>query len=1093
MFTDNAAEAAAHPADVTRLAVDEHWDQPWQDLIPSLTALQRLRIGPRTDLDPAGVTAWPSTLRELSLVLPDGDPTALLAAWVTAVPQLAKLTLWTGALPSPELPAVLAELPHLATLVVKADSPVELPASLGGTLKALELHLPPGAPPTSLLRLTGLEELRLGQQIEALPDAFAELTALRSLDLSWSLNKGSMSAEDHPASHFRPMPAVIAKLPALQSLTLDMCGIFERDLATLAGHPRLAALSLAFSGVADLRPVRDLPALRALNLKASYRLRDLSPLAGLPLTRLGLEACNRIRDLGPLLELPALEQLDIARCDEAPLSPVLLHPTLTAIEGSDEQRAAFARRGELAGVTPEGIRAGLASADPAAAAAALDQLASWVTLTSAADCNGLIDLLQLGDDADDADVPVDIPLLSAALAAPGLDPAIAARVFAACFRSVGDNFAPALQAADIVIDHGSLADQQAIADAVLYARRNYDAGHRMWEANVHETMLDVRLTKLGAPAIAHLLDGLSDDDISSDAVEDLFVAAYARADDATTARLDARLRGYVEEQREYKDAEDNIDLLGKIAAAQPDAEERLADLLPSQQGVSWSGRLSGVTGPSDAIEALTALVDAVDAGTLSMDEVKPLYNPFKEATAKAALIKPALARRLLKLAIAVGYDDWIDSNVLYPLVRSDLDWLASQDDKLRRIVSKRLAPMQRHATRSDGERLLAARARLEGLDPAELRRKAVVEEIDRSLRREPAEAFAAFVAFGEDPFPLDMNGKRTKNLARALDQLRFTGLPDDTTDLMQELFNLREHLDWSPENQQYVLTYLLPLAAEEGPDFFDEVVQPWLDDQEIVEPRFAYNLACYQAQHGDTAALCAAIERALALGKPREQFLDDSDFAGRLDEPEVQRILADAPKPLRYYAMSRVSYYNAPCRFVDKGWKPDRPFWWKHRWTEGQPLQGEPDLPLRFPLKPFKEHASEMSRDLPLIDLRKVPLMHEGIVEVLEAHGARLEKFPAVFVDPDDGSEHGGYYAVNLLGVIKPEALGRFHGRVSDLGHVDGSGISDEKQVQEPIDGLVCAWIDDTSTLVVFEPLRDALQAAGFTELQFNDLGEIAM
>ncbi|RME25343.1 MAG: hypothetical protein D6798_09200, partial [Deltaproteobacteria bacterium] len=142
---------------------------------------------------------------------------------------------------------------------------------------------------------------------------------------------------------------------------------------------------------------------------------------------------------------------------------------------------------------------------------------------------------------------------------------------------------------------------------------------------------------------------------------------------------------------------------------------------------------------------------------------------------------------------------------------------------------------------------------------------------------------------------------------------------------------------------------------------------------------------------------------------------------------------------------------------------------------------------------PFMEHAEEMSRDLPLVHLYKVPLMHERVVAVLEAHGARLQKFPAVLVDPDDGSEHGGYYAVNVLGVLKPEALGRFHGSIADLGHITATGFTQVEAMPEPLDGLVLAWVEGSRTLVAFDPLVEALKEAGFTELQFHNLDEIAM
>ncbi len=1087
---DHPAQLLDSPEGVTSLHVSANWDVPWQRFIPSLCALQELHLGKGVDVDPQMVSVWPPGLRSLSLS--DVDLEEVLPKWATAVPELESLELRFEGDEILRLPDALAAFPHLTRLQVKAAN-VVLPAALaGGTVKELVLMLAPGDVPEGLCQMTQLEGLRLAQRICALPDAFAQLTALHTLDLSASLNEGTRSTNERSVSKLRPMPAVIARLPALRTLNLRRCGILERDLRVLGGHPHLRRLHLGFAGVTDLSPLRELPALRELDLEGCDRLRDLSPLAGSPLTWLGLDGCRGLRDLSPLLDLPELQGLSLKRCDEVTLGPVMIHPALREFDGDEEMLAQWARRGELAGLSPEGIRAGLASDDPAARIEALGQLATWVELTSTTETNAIFDLLELGSDARHAEEPIAVPLLSGALSTPGVEASLAARVFAACFRSVEDNLAPAREALEIVRQRGRDADEIAVVDAFLFARRFYDAGHRTWEDDVHETMIEEILPSFGAPALTHLLTRLDDDDLNGDELASLFVPAYRQASEKELDALDERLRSFVEEYREYLGADHFKELLGEIFKAQPAARERLADLLPDDLALRWSSRLKGVKTPEEARTEIEAFVTAVDSGELTLEALAKEDPGVGRAIRIAQDLPSGVARRLFEIARRVNQEQWLLPPVLAPLVRDEFDWLTTLDAAGRKMVEKWLGFWQREDLEPEGIDLTAARARLAGVPEEKIWQQAMTQAIDHGLNN-AADLGKALARFAERPFPFEFTRWRSRALAQCLDALRMRDKADECVQLMDTLLALRPHLKWAPEDQQYPLTYLLPIALKRGPQFFTEHVAPWLEGVEVVEPRFAYNLACYQATHGDSDVLCAAIARAIELGKPKDQFLEDPDFAGRLEEPAVKALLGTTGRRRRYYAMSRVSYYDSPCRFLDMGYEPDRPSWWKHDWHGGQPLDPLPEGPLRFNLEPYRKEHAEMSRALPLLALRKIPLMHRSLVEVLEAHGAKLQKIPARLVDPDDGTEYGNFFAVNVLGVLPPQALGRFHGSLSDPASTDEVGFDQSATFEEPLDGLVLAWIEDTYTLVVFESLRDALIEAGFNELQFNELSDIAL
>lgn len=90
-----------------------------------------------------------------------------------------------------------------------------------------------------------------------------------------------------------------------------------RDLKPLAGMP-LASLNITMTGVADLKQLQGMQ-LQELNL-FSTRVHDLSPLAGMPLTKLGC-GYTRVSDLKPLQGMP-LTDLICMKSQVADLSPL---------------------------------------------------------------------------------------------------------------------------------------------------------------------------------------------------------------------------------------------------------------------------------------------------------------------------------------------------------------------------------------------------------------------------------------------------------------------------------------------------------------------------------------------------------------------------------------------------------------------------------------------------------------------------------------------------------------------------------------------------------------------------------------------------
>jgi hypothetical protein len=111
------------------------------------------------------------------------------------------------------------------------------------------------------------------------------------------------------------------------------------DLTPLAAVPDVEYLDLAGPGpgarLTDLRPLRALKRLAELQLPGQRQLRDLSPLAGLPIRQLNLYATG-VADLTPLRGLP-LEELNVHGTQVADFGPLRGLPLKTLYFGRPDR------------------------------------------------------------------------------------------------------------------------------------------------------------------------------------------------------------------------------------------------------------------------------------------------------------------------------------------------------------------------------------------------------------------------------------------------------------------------------------------------------------------------------------------------------------------------------------------------------------------------------------------------------------------------------------------------------------------------------------------------------------------------------------
>jgi hypothetical protein len=249
--------------------------------------------------------------------------------------------------------STLARLLELSTAALLRRVVLVRPRSLARIAKLLadqgdrsiEALVLRGRPEDSLEPLASLASLT-ELQIEgvALDDvaALAELPRLRELALRrcegelrglagfFGLHSLEISAHTR-VEQLGPDPlAPLAGLGNLRALDLGDAGWAQAD--ALADLCALERLDLRSSEVVRLEPLRELGALRELNLSGCTGLSDLQPLASLlALERLRL-GYTRVKDLRPLAQLERLTILELAGTPVSDLSPLHRLPALTKLD-----------------------------------------------------------------------------------------------------------------------------------------------------------------------------------------------------------------------------------------------------------------------------------------------------------------------------------------------------------------------------------------------------------------------------------------------------------------------------------------------------------------------------------------------------------------------------------------------------------------------------------------------------------------------------------------------------------------------------------------------------------------------------------------
>ena len=139
--------------------------------------------------------------------------------------------------------------------------------------------------------------------LEELPQELFALKHLHSLNLDGAFGDQDGQPPDSSSAERTSVEAQIERLAALSELqSLSLSGTGLVDLAPLAELPALLSLDCKLNPVSDLAPVRGMAKLQSLSCAATG-VRDLGPLEDLPALQFFACSDTQVSDLAPLKNL----------------------------------------------------------------------------------------------------------------------------------------------------------------------------------------------------------------------------------------------------------------------------------------------------------------------------------------------------------------------------------------------------------------------------------------------------------------------------------------------------------------------------------------------------------------------------------------------------------------------------------------------------------------------------------------------------------------------------------------------------------------------------------------------------------------------
>ncbi len=165
-------------------------------------------------------------------------------------------------------------------------------------------------------------------------------------------------------------------------------------------------------------------------------------------------------------------------------------------------------------------------------------------------------------------------------------------------------------------------------------------------------------------------------------------------------------------------------------------------------------------------------------------------------------------------------------------------------------------------------------------------------------------------------------------------------------------------------------------------------------------------------------------------------------------------------------------------------------------WWRGAVITMDVPNPLKFTLDSYEPHSPDEDQYMGAIIYTNPPLWRDDFIAALRECGVyNFDLYDVAIHDPDDGSVHTNYKAVNVLGLIAAADMEKSIATVYDgipLIDVDFDELVVDETATKGIQMFRLA--ESTNAILVHEKLRDALLKKGFgSDIAFYDLGEAAI
>jgi hypothetical protein len=175
-------------------------------------------------------------------------------------------------------------------------------------------------------------------------------------------------------------------------------------------------------------------------------------------------------------------------------------------------------------------------------------------------------------------------------------------------------------------------------------------------------------------------------------------------------------------------------------------------------------------------------------------------------------------------------------------------------------------------------------------------------------------------------------------------------------------------------------------------------------------------------------------------------------------------------------------------------WMDEEPFLRGISFWKGARIDSPVPEPLQYKLKRLRRDADDHAPFMPSTLGTRIPLFRDDLIASLRACGVdNLDLYAATVSDPEDGTVHENYKAVNILGLVAVADLqaSRYVTHGAPVADVDFDALVVDESKARGL--LMFRLAESVNAVLVHEKVKDRLTQAGFDDLAFNIPAEIAI